>query len=114
MPLEDSNWKFERSSGYAGWRCTKCGHWIYMDDPKECDCTKEKQMAKPKEKKPVEKRLMIVHHSHRHGDSVYLIKASEVPSEEELVERLGIDFEPDREEFIEVTDNGDDPITEFP
>lgn len=60
------------------------------------------------------KRLMTVHHSHRHGDSVYLIKASQVPDEDELVRKLGIDFEPDYDEFIEVHDNGDDPITEFP
>ncbi len=34
------NWKFERSSGYAGWRCTKCGIWIYQDTPFNCCCGK--------------------------------------------------------------------------
>ena len=32
------NWIFERSSGYAGWRCTKCGTWVYIEQPKRCDC----------------------------------------------------------------------------
>ena len=32
------NWVFERSSGYAGWRCVACGTWIYFNDPKKCCC----------------------------------------------------------------------------
>jgi hypothetical protein len=32
-------WVFERSSGFAGWRCSKCATWIYMDDEKICQCT---------------------------------------------------------------------------
>jgi hypothetical protein len=72
-------------------------------------------MAKKTTKKPVEKRLMTVHHSHRHGDSIYLIRASEIPGEEKLIEKLGLDFEPDRDEFIEVHEyDKNDEITEFP
>lgn len=32
------HWVFERSSGYAGWRCNACGHWVYEDKPKVCNC----------------------------------------------------------------------------
>ena len=35
------NWVFERSSGYAGWRCAKCGVWIYDKQPCICDCDKK-------------------------------------------------------------------------
>lgn len=31
-------WQFERSSGYAGFRCSNCGVWIYMNEKPECDC----------------------------------------------------------------------------
>lgn len=34
-----SNWVFERSSGYAGFRCQKCAVWVYEDQEKKCDCT---------------------------------------------------------------------------
>ncbi len=33
-----SNWKSERSSGYAGWRCQTCGTWRYDNAPLVCDC----------------------------------------------------------------------------
>ena len=26
------NFVFERSSGYAGYRCNCCGHWVYFND----------------------------------------------------------------------------------
>ena len=32
------NWKFERSSGYAGWRCNTCLVWVYQGNSKTCDC----------------------------------------------------------------------------
>ena len=35
------NWVFERSGGYAGWRCIKCGTWIYDKEQKICDCDKK-------------------------------------------------------------------------
>jgi hypothetical protein len=31
-------WKFERSSGYAGYRCQKCNTWIYCGAEAICDC----------------------------------------------------------------------------
>lgn len=106
-------WKFERSSGFPGWRCDTCRHWIYMSELKECDCTKkDKKMAKPKNS--VKKRLMSVHHSHKYGDSVHLILASKVPTEKQLIKGLGIDFEPDLNEFIEVHEYDEDEIVEFP
>lgn len=33
-----SNWIFERSSGYAGWRCTKCYTWVYDGEQLKYDC----------------------------------------------------------------------------
>lgn len=40
-------WKFEISSGYAGWRCTECGTWVYDDKPKVCSCTKKHEEKIP-------------------------------------------------------------------
>ncbi len=42
----ESNWFFERSSGYAGYRCVKCGTWVYANQYPEkqkfkCDCVKK-------------------------------------------------------------------------
>lgn len=31
-------WVFERSSGYAGWRCAQCFAWVREGDAKECSC----------------------------------------------------------------------------
>jgi hypothetical protein len=31
-------WRFERSSGYAGYRCQKCNTWIYCGAEAICDC----------------------------------------------------------------------------
>ena len=36
------NWVFERSSGYAGYRCTRCATWIYEGQPKQCNCDVDK------------------------------------------------------------------------
>jgi hypothetical protein len=33
-------WKFERSSGYAGYRCQVCYVWIYNNQEKICNCDK--------------------------------------------------------------------------
>lgn len=40
---ESSNgkWVFERSSGYAGYRCEKCATWIYENQKRECKCDTE-------------------------------------------------------------------------
>ena len=32
------DWVFEESSGYAGYRCKKCGKWEYLDKELRCDC----------------------------------------------------------------------------
>ena len=36
------NWVFERSSGYAGYRCSKCGTWVYEDELRKCECDKKR------------------------------------------------------------------------
>lgn len=33
-------WHYERSSGYAGYRCQKCAEWIYEGNPFVCKCDK--------------------------------------------------------------------------
>lgn len=43
------------------------------------------------------KILYSVTHEHRHGVSSYLVRSSHCPSEEEVVEALDIDWEPDCE-----------------
>ncbi len=61
------------------------------------------------------KRLMTVLHAHRHGVTSYLIRASKIPTEKQLVKKLEIDFKPDRDEFIEVQDDvGCPEVIEFP
>ena len=50
IPLESKgDWHFERSSGYAGYRCSRCGHWVYDNASKTCNCDEMKE--KPNEKK---------------------------------------------------------------
>lgn len=41
-------------------------------------------------------------HSHRHGNSIYVVESDHQPSEEEVVKVLGIDFEPGRNETIDI------------
>lgn len=36
--ISNGEWEFERSSGYAGYRCQKCQTWVYSDKPKKCNC----------------------------------------------------------------------------
>lgn len=36
------SWEFERQSGYNGYRCKQCGHWIYSGAPFECVCNSDK------------------------------------------------------------------------
>jgi hypothetical protein len=33
-----SHWRFEISSGFDGFRCTKCMTWIYANQERECKC----------------------------------------------------------------------------
>lgn len=37
-----SNWVFERSSGYAGFRCIHCATWKYASEFLICPCDEEK------------------------------------------------------------------------
>ncbi len=46
--------------------------------------------------------LYHVLHTHGEGTTPYLVRAAEEPTQERLIEALGIDFAPEREEFIEV------------
>lgn len=40
-PPTKSNWTFERSSGYAGWRCQSCMKWVYLNSETICGCDDE-------------------------------------------------------------------------
>ncbi len=42
-PRKYRHWVFERSSGYAGYRCTKCMKWVYNTLPLICDCVDDKK-----------------------------------------------------------------------
>lgn len=48
----------------------------------------------------------LLTHEHRHGTSSILFRSEkgpfDIPSEKELIKRFDIDFEPDREEYINV------------
>lgn len=37
---------FERSSGYAGYRCITCGTWLYENEVKFCDCDRPPELQK--------------------------------------------------------------------
>jgi hypothetical protein len=37
-PQIKGDWVFEISSGFDGFRCTKCKTWIYSDQHKKCKC----------------------------------------------------------------------------
>lgn len=39
-PKTKGDWIFAHSSGYDGYRCTKCATWVYAGDKKECECDK--------------------------------------------------------------------------
>ena len=43
FPESLGDWVFERSSGYAGFRCLKCAKWMYAHETKRCNCDKVKQ-----------------------------------------------------------------------
>lgn len=40
-PCSVGRWMFERSSGFAGWRCEVCATWIYNYKPLICSCDKD-------------------------------------------------------------------------
>lgn len=37
---EEDNWVVSISSGFAGYRCTKCHTWVYNSEPRKCNCNK--------------------------------------------------------------------------
>ena len=51
--------------------------------------------------------LYGVYHNHEYGGSIYLVWSDHQPSEEEAVTACGMEFEPDRDEWIAI-----DPVSE--
>jgi hypothetical protein len=51
---------------------------------------------------PPTKHYWVVMHHHRHGTSANIVECSHEPTEEEVIAACDIDFEPDREEYIEI------------
>jgi len=39
-PSSKGDWSFERSSGYAGYRCSRCHTWVYSNARRRCECDK--------------------------------------------------------------------------
>lgn len=35
------SWQFERSSGFAGYRCQDCATWVHANKPQVCDCLRK-------------------------------------------------------------------------
>lgn len=60
------------------------------------------------------KRLYTVTHHHRHGNSTYLVYCKDLPSEQEVIKYCKIDFEPDREEYIDIDYHANDEIIDIP
>lgn len=56
----------------------------------------------------------FVLHSHRHGQSNYIVECSHYPSEEEVIEHCNIDFEPLKEETIEISEMHDGDVIKIP
>lgn len=52
-------------------------------------------------------KMYGVYHHHEYGGTVYLLWSDHDPSEEEVTVACGIDFEPDRDEWMCI-----DPITD--
>ena len=46
--------------------------------------------------------LYIVLWQHRHGTNSYVVRSTGVPGKQQLIDRLSMDFEEDREEYIDV------------
>jgi hypothetical protein len=46
--LSKGDWKWERSSGYAGWCCRKCATWISDGEDFICDCDRASVFEDPK------------------------------------------------------------------
>ena len=48
-------------------------------------------------------KYILVHH-HRFGISTYLVQSESFPIEDKVVKKCHIDFEPDLEEYIDITE----------
>lgn len=55
-------------------------------------------MAEPKAAKG--RTFWIAAHQHRHGDSMWPVWQDQEPTRESIIESLGDDFEPDRDESV--------------
>lgn len=45
LTLNSTRWVPERSSGYAGFRCTECATWKYASEFLVCDCDQQTQFV---------------------------------------------------------------------
>jgi hypothetical protein len=59
------------------------------------------------------KTLWVAVHHHRHGTDAFLFRTDHEPELEEVVTKCKIDFEPEREEYIDIDAVGDESIVEF-
>lgn len=46
--------------------------------------------------------LYLIGHTHRHGTSIEMVLAETMPTIEEVVEKLNLNYEPDRDEEIQI------------
>lgn len=59
--------------------------------------------------------LYLVEHTHRFGTSTYLVRSGHLPTIDEVVSALDLDFEPEREgEEITISFIGDTEIVDIP
>ncbi len=58
--------------------------------------------------------LYGVYHHHEYGGSTYLLWSDHDPSEQEVIVACGMDFEPDKDEWISVDPIGDAEIPTVP
>lgn len=49
-----------------------------------------------------EHKLFAVYHHHEYGSTQWLLWSTIFPTEEQVVESLGIEFEPEKDEFIAI------------
>jgi hypothetical protein len=47
-------------------------------------------------------RLFAIYHQHEYGSTQWLLWSEIFPTEEQVIETLGIDFEPEKDEFIAI------------
>ena len=55
----------------------------------------------------MKKQLFIAIHSHRHGLTLYPVLSAHLPSQEEIIKLWDVDFEPDRDETIDIEEVGE-------